>query len=547
MQSLIYKNNKNNLRVYTHNSTVLSEDIVEELKNYDEILLNRDLDSSLDLLPDNIKSIYFEDVRNYSHEINKLPANLQSLYFFGGSMLNSKLIINYLPNTLKDLIFPDYPVDKCCNLPTSLEVLQISNTKTAYELLDNISKLMNLKKLQIFGSFPCRLYNQQINLLNLPENLEILNISEIEINSLDNLPQNLKKLNISFIRGNINYNNLPNSLEVLKVLNKNNDNLEIDLLPNNLKNLLIYSSKETKFNYFNFPNNLEILHIDLVNNTMDNEAICIPLNIKNFSITLYNYYNIIFPENLINLKLLIEKNTNILLINSFILPKNIISLEIFDINSYNFTLNFNLPSSLKYLHLKVFFDFKDTLPLNLEVLHLEKFKGKLPKLPDKLKKLLISNKSNTNTNTNTNNEITLTNIIKEFPLQLDMFYFFINKGQEIPKITSNIKEFFITSLFSDNILNIKKNIKKFNLLGNLGKKLSSNIEISITNIDLKDDYMILKKIKDIKNYNFDFFKIFDSSVCLDSVCIYLHQLKSSEFDNKDNYLYKYDIDYNYQI
>ena len=144
--------------------------------------------------------------------LKKLPENTNILKFENLNWYyeQNKLLLEYIPDTITELILNDYDID-----PTTLYNLPI-----------------NLLKLTLFCRTPV------LNIDILCPKLEYLYINGRENLTIDNLPNSLKTLKIK--AGNYKINSFPESLENIYITNPKQEIISIldNLIQNNmLKNL----------------------------------------------------------------------------------------------------------------------------------------------------------------------------------------------------------------------------------------------------------------------------------------------------------------------
>lgn len=258
--------------------------------NLEEIYFGYNFDKPVDNLPENLIRIYFGN--NFNNFVDKLPNKLKELHF--GYHFNK--LINNLPKSLVKIYFEGYfnqsidnlpdniivismlsgfnqPINK---LPENLECIQfpyLSNFNYEIPLCNKLKHLeigqhSNIKlKIKINNKLECLIcyfkfedeiflpttiksltlyYNNQYIIDNLPNSIEELTLGWWWNNlKLDNLPNLVKKIDLERISKNVmlNLNNLPNSVEILKLPNQYND--EILKIPLNLK--IIHCNKKYKY------------------------------------------------------------------------------------------------------------------------------------------------------------------------------------------------------------------------------------------------------------------------------------------------------------
>lgn len=223
----------------------------EPLENYKSLLLDADqilfpleYHFSIPELPDNIKSIIINNVReklefklpqyleilniyscdNY-YKVSEFPKTLKSLSWFCKTINGVKTSLNILPDWIEEL---------CISIPfTCYDLSHFKNLK--------IFKIMDTKFNQSLDCLPntleyleinCNVYDQPLD--NLPIFLKELRINSKYIQLLDYLPSNLKKLTLLNYCGK-SLDHLPNNLEYLLIGYQNNfNNLILNNLPDSI-------------------------------------------------------------------------------------------------------------------------------------------------------------------------------------------------------------------------------------------------------------------------------------------------------------------------
>lgn len=195
-----------------------------------------------------LKKLIFNAASFYNDELNNLPNELIMLTL--GNLFDRS--IDLLPTNLQQLIFTECSrfnrsVD---NLPNSLCHLHFGLEFN--QTLDNLPNSL------------CHLtvsYHMNRSINNLPCNLVFLDLGYHFNQSICNLPQKLIWLKFSrCFNSNINMNILPNNLKILIFGNKKVSFL-LNKLPNNLTHLLFEHSSEFNMPLNNLPNNLTHLSL----------------------------------------------------------------------------------------------------------------------------------------------------------------------------------------------------------------------------------------------------------------------------------------------
>lgn len=358
---------------------LITEELVEKLKNYESIHFGYYFNSSIDALPDNIKKITWCTFSLFGTDINKFPENLESLDL---TKIYPGVNICKIPDNVKVLELPSKKINMI-NIPLNIETLYLGGQTDSLELTSQLNKLESIKKLSV-GITSEDIYTD-FDLTNLPTQLEILEINSINNINLSNLPNRLRELVIeSEFDSSLDF--LPESLEELVIKNSQNNQINLDFLPTNLKSL-IFIGRKNSIPINNLPINLEVLDL-LVDSLGD--TLILPPNLKTLKLTTTDIItNIIFPPSLINLTIDGKNLTNLI-----VLPENLTSLKI-----YNYTpnapldtkLSFRLPEQLKYFNITYNIDFEFiNIPTNLEVLILNcEYNYDLVELPESLKTLYL--------------------------------------------------------------------------------------------------------------------------------------------------------------
>ncbi len=434
----------------------LTEETIELIKNYNSIKLGHYSNISIDNLPDNIKKISWYNCHNYTKQIGKFPRDLRILDF---SSISNELQnqICPIPNTVKVIKMPSNNID-LPNLPDDLEILSLSyKNLNKFQSLNMMGKLVKLKKLEIGLN-----YRHEdildINLNILPENLEILLLQSLPKTSLDltNLPTKLKKLTMIPENGDFTLDFLPGSLELLYVMS-NKFSKSIDMLPAGLKKLTFYSNDFDK-ELCNLPKNLKILDLKIHSTkTKINEF---PENLKNLKLNIMSSSNQIlvldsniqylnyFPSNLINLSI----GSNFLS-NNIVLPESLETLEIFnpDIVIHGIPeFSFVLPKNLKYFKINEKINFKFiNMPETLEHLYLnEGFKEILPNFPESLKTFYFNSLGYPHKINNFNQGL----------VNLYLSYYNSNPECKVPELPDSLESLYLNFIIYDDFI-LPKNLK----------------------------------------------------------------------------------------
>jgi hypothetical protein len=396
-----YYNNEDDIEKYENELKIhkeqmnkkleITDELVEKLKNYDTIIFGHNFNSSIDNLPDNIKKISWSN-SYFDKPILKFPEKLEIIDFSGLIWDNKfeNLDICVIPNSVK-VIKTLISNINLPNLPLDLEILQV--TGEDFQKYNKILEpLKKIKKL-VIGERAIPVIDTELNLNMLPTSLEILSIYFAKSFELENLPIGLKKLRIETVFSDFSLDILPSSLEELYIgCGKYNNPL--DMLPSGLKKLTLESS------YFNkpisLPYNLEILNLKI--NPSKVGLITFPKNLKNLNLSIISSPNEVlvfesklrllnngFPTRLLNLIVSTD-----FLSNDMVLPETLVSLKIYNSNIVIREIpefSFELPNSLKYLNIGRNINFKFiNMPESLECLYLnESFNLELPEFPESLR------------------------------------------------------------------------------------------------------------------------------------------------------------------
>jgi hypothetical protein len=422
--------------------------LYDDLKDYDTIVLNHDFNEPLDYLPPNIKRIYWDNVNYlFDHPLNNLPANLEELDLSALMNFNQKL--DKLPSRLKKLSIGGNNFQQMLDsLPSSLEQLEIGDKYN-----QKLSGLpIGLKTLVIK---PNSVFKQELD--NLPNGLENLIMYNYFIPRLDNLPCGLKKLYVesrSVSPDNLNFDKIPDKLEILKI-SPDNLNSPINNLPNTLKKLVLNISCNYSVDLNNLPLNLEFLHLTFDSN-LAYELKLLPAKIKTLVIegSKTNIGLIDYPKNLLNLKI-----SNSILANNLNLPNNLELLQILtDGGYYDKNLKIKMPPKLKY------FESEDyNAKFKLEIIKFSQvletfivhssFNQEIFCFPNSLKVLMIDNPD-------------YNCLVKKLPDKLEKLFLRANIAFDISLLPSTISKLYLDTRFID--VNIKNNYKLSNRLEFLG-------------------------------------------------------------------------------
>ncbi len=534
---------------------MITDETLIELKDYDGIYLGHYFNQSIDILPDNIKNIYWYDTtKEYDFQINKFPSNLEILDItlcddFESSLNNPSTFINCLiPETVKILKLPYLDI-KIPNLPLNVEVLEINNSKQINDFINIINQLNNLKKLSI-----CIRTNdydenikQLVDLTTLPENLEFLEITNISNIDLTNLPNNLKTLIIAnrdadekifHSINKVNFDNLPAMLSEL-CIDCYSFNLPIDFLPNNLKKLTLSFTDFTQtldnlplnleilelsipienYSQINFTPNLKNLTLKYFDNEIGNTQIDKDNLIKNF---IKQKNKLVLPKNLINLSIDVHLLTEFDDIKEL---DNLVSLELTKNNKrIKSNISFKLPKNLKYLKIDddIEFEFVN-MPYSLEVLILgDGIKCAIPKFPSTLKTFYLSSPTYWRKLNNFNEGLT--------HLYLSIY----NDYYPVSKLPNSLKSLYVNCFIADDFI-IPPNLtyfgfvplnKKFNQIDtrdisekeynkkilqfntNILNNIPDSVEIFSTELEL-NKYKIKKLPKNLKEFALNNYELYE--------------------------------------
>lgn len=313
----------------------------------------------------------------YKYHLDNLPESLESLYIYchaQTNITNDNFIIDIvIPKHIKVLkIISDYIKFNVGLLPENLEILVLES----FGNYNINTKNIDTKNI-IWSGLPNKLVELHINLCyfdeslnNLPQGLQKLYIySDKFNNSIDMLPDSLKILHIISKLFNKSISDLPIGLEELKIVSKSSFNQSLSNISQGIK-ILYLNIQNCKFILENIPKKLTTL------NCTGNELICeyfvfnsickIHSTFTKLIIKDINLPIIYFPDKLKYLFLSIR------LVNELpILPNN---LEVFILNNdnYNKSINF-IPLTLKMfkLHSSIFTSPLELTNTNIEYLDLK--------------------------------------------------------------------------------------------------------------------------------------------------------------------------------
>ncbi len=289
--------------------------LIEILSNYKEInylALPEGFYDCQMILPDNIDTLKIHSV--YIHSLKNLPKNLKHLKLFDVTI--DKL--DDVPENLETLELQNIHIDVIDNLPSGIKHFYFNSDFEGQ--INNLPPNLNHfglphNYIEVKINYPDKMKIISVNNgyygdINLPDDVETLNIYGDINTKIENLPKNLEILSLQ----NYNYplDNLPENLEELHI---NEYNLPMDKLPKNLKVLNI---GQFKYNLDCLPNNLERLFIECCDVLLDN----LPLNLEFLKIDYCEQEQKFLPNNLKKLHFL----------------------------SYNFPLD-NLPTQLEEIRL----------------------------------------------------------------------------------------------------------------------------------------------------------------------------------------------------
>ena len=207
---------------------------------------------------------------DYESKSNNIPPNVKSLYIYDSYLFNKPL--DSLPKGLKYLQIRCEEFDRPLNnLPMELEYLEIQSYVFA-QALDNLP--IGLKHLIIkYGMFNrtldnlpvgletlviiCKCFNQYLD--NLPPGIRKMHLkfNMNYCNNLDNLPESLEDFQIDGIYNNSFNIKCPSNLKTIII----NANIEINILPNTVKQLELGRSCKSKFE--KLPDNIESICVNI--------------------------------------------------------------------------------------------------------------------------------------------------------------------------------------------------------------------------------------------------------------------------------------------
>jgi hypothetical protein len=559
----------------------ITDELVEKLKNYESINFFAYFDNPIDRLPDNIKSIKWKTCLSYSYNINRLPANLESLDISALSSRynrNKVLKICRIPDTVKELYLPTDKKVLIKNIPKSIEILYLNSQELSFELQSDLMNCTNLKRISIGSNEGYQIHN--FKLYMLPDNLEFLEIISNISSNLDNLPNKIKEIKLFMNIINFSLDNLPYSLERLQIIICSVDvfKIPLDFLPINLKELEIKTTI-MDITLTNLPENLEILILTFEENINSNENwLVYPKGLKHLELhVLRLYYNPLIIQNLKKISDGLPEE----------LPEGLVELEI---DILHLSTNIKLPSSLKYLKIKntsrnytilsdelellqelryLNLDSNITLklkefPKNLECLIISDVLEELPKFPESLKTLFIHNYQ-------------IDKPILSLPENLEHFFFnstttninlITSNTKLIPELPANLKSLFLECVFNNPIVlppnlialgifprSIERDNKVNEIVQNIFFNMPDSIEIFSTSVfvqlykfDRLPNNLKELGIKNVKLNKLDFNKFFTNQGCkFNSSNIKILTLNDHEdIDTFNNYIMDYFDKYNFE-
>ena len=338
------------------------------------------------------------------------------------------------------------------NINSSIKNGTINEINTFISNLNILNKFnfqfCNIKKIKYYSYA----YNLDEHILfdDLPESLEELDISRIDVKNLNNLPQNLKIL--KFKCCDLSLENLPNKLESLEIVTGSDLNFEylpssltslkinfvntqlnsnLDSLPSSLKNLEIYGSFTGPLN--NLPPGLQRLYIP---SKYELEIFNLPIGLIELKIGLnYKFLKNIFSNKnaeKYNLKILKighpfkSHSTDQSNFDITSIPQTVEHLEFGD--EFNQRITW-LPPNLKYLLFG--FNFRQSIDINYN-------------LPDSIETLIFGYNFNNN--------------IYQYPANLKYLKFGRNYSSCIKNLPNNLEHLVINERFHDKIY-LPENLK----------------------------------------------------------------------------------------
>ncbi|KAN0025711.1 hypothetical protein ACTFIU_010305 [Dictyostelium citrinum] len=281
------------------------------------------------VLPDNLKIIVFGC--SFNQPLNNLPQSIEEIKFYPNSTFKKEINSNQLPQSLKKLSLPrNYSISLINGiLPNKLEKLKISNIN-----VDNLNiSYESLKHLKL------KVYNKNGN---LSSNQEISNLFQLDVSKV--IPQSLTNLSMFFII----YNNSFHS----EKLSSQFCSINLNTTTPNLLSYWIYYKSSSKLLLNKFER-IKSLKVNLIENdySLDYHSKSCLKHLINLNLSQFDYFSFTKPVKdfkvFTQLKCLRIGNYNST-INSNTLPPSLELLEL----GYRFKQSIHkkwLPASIKYI------------------------------------------------------------------------------------------------------------------------------------------------------------------------------------------------------
>ncbi len=158
---------------------ILTEEVYERIKSYQNIMFMWLDNVSLDYLSDNIIKLYLFECEYFNHPINNLPLNLKSLKL---DCDNFNLPVDYLPIHLEYFYLSSKVFNQSMlNLPQSLKILRLNIPNCTNT---NIMWPPHLETVNL---------NYKVNIDYLPDSVKYLTLYSYDL-EIKRLPKKLQRL-----------------------------------------------------------------------------------------------------------------------------------------------------------------------------------------------------------------------------------------------------------------------------------------------------------------------------------------------------------------
>ena len=291
----------------------------------------------MNILNINLQKILGESNIHNNDSSKKKMSNLNHSYLIQSNkmkiykdMIDDELIHKMIEHDINIVEMYGKTLNSINNLPNNVNILILSNCNST-QLHDLPSSITHLYFLNLTGELNCLsngvkviyfgdTYNEQIK--NLPNSVEEIILGSEFDKEVDYLPNNLKIIKFGS-KFNQPINNLPSSLE--RIIFGTNFNHPIDNLPNSVLYIKFDWTGVFSFDIFRLPSNLEEIYF---NNSFSNDICELPNGVKKILLGSSFSKPINLPMNLEKIELC-STYKYLRFIDSIIFNKNIIVKKYF--------------------------------------------------------------------------------------------------------------------------------------------------------------------------------------------------------------------------